>query len=180
MTGFYAQNTLSHLAGRKESAFMQTHTQVRYIGFWLRTLASLIDTLWMMLLITPLLVYFYGWAYFDPYQSPPVDGLADVILTWILPAIAVILFWRAKQATPGKMAVHARVVDARTFQPPGTGQLIIRYLGYFVATVPFCLGLLWVAFDKRKQGWHDKLAGTVVIAGRQDDATMRAGVPEQA
>jgi len=78
------------------------------------------------------------------------------------------------------MAVHARVVDARTFQPPGTGQLIIRYLGYFVATVPFCLGLLWVAFDKRKQGWHDKLAGTVVISGRQDDATMRAGVPEQA
>jgi len=71
MTGFSAQNTLSHLAGRKESAFMQTNTQVRYIGFWLRTLASLIDTLWMMLLITPLLVYFYGWAYFDPYQSPP-------------------------------------------------------------------------------------------------------------
>ncbi|MGR3985112.1 MAG: RDD family protein, partial [Gammaproteobacteria bacterium] len=27
----------------------------------------------------------------------------------------------------------------------------------------FGLGLLWVAFDKRKQGWHDKLAGTVVI-----------------
>jgi uncharacterized RDD family membrane protein YckC len=27
----------------------------------------------------------------------------------------------------------------------------------------FFLGFIWVAFDKRKQGWHDKIAGTVVI-----------------
>tara|TARA_R110000751_G_scaffold135555_1_gene238377 strand:+ start:1835 stop:2344 length:510 start_codon:yes stop_codon:yes gene_type:complete len=156
----------------EQSFFMQTATQVRYVGFWQRTLASLIDTLWMMLLITPLLVYFYGWEYFDPYQSPPVDGLADIVLTWVLPAIAVIIFWRAKQATPGKMAVHARVVDARTLQPPGTGQLVIRYLGYFIATIPFGLGLLWVAFDARKQGWHDKLAGTVVIYNKPGNSTL--------
>ncbi len=142
---------------------MSNHPPLHYAGFWRRTLASLIDTLWMMLLITPLLVYFYGWEYFDPYQSPPLDGIADLLLTWVAPAIAVILFWRAKQATPGKMAVRARVVDARSLQKPGTGQLVIRYLGYFLATVPLCLGLLWVAFDPRKQGWHDKLAGTLVI-----------------
>ncbi|SDS95508.1 Uncharacterized membrane protein YckC, RDD family [Halopseudomonas sabulinigri] len=142
---------------------MSTQSQLHYAGFWRRTLASLIDTLWMMLLITPLLVYFYGWEYFDPYQSPPLDGTADLLLTWVAPAIAVILFWRAKQATPGKMAVHARVVDARSLQTPGTGQLIIRYLGYFLATLPLCLGLLWVAFDPRKQGWHDKLASTLVV-----------------
>ncbi|MEH6493716.1 RDD family protein [Halopseudomonas sp.] len=142
---------------------MSNQPQLHYAGFWRRTLASLIDTLWMMLVITPLLVYFYGWEYFDPYQSPPLDGVADLLLTWVAPAIAVILFWRAKQATPGKMAVHARVVDARSLQTPGTGQLIIRYLGYFIATLPLCLGLLWVAFDSRKQGWHDKLAGTLVI-----------------
>jgi uncharacterized RDD family membrane protein YckC len=29
------------------------------------------------------------------------------------------------------------------------------------------MGLLWVAFDPRKQGWHDKLAGTVVIRSRR-------------
>jgi len=28
---------------------------------------------------------------------------------------------------------------------------------------PFFLGIFWVAFDKKKQGWHDKLAGTVVV-----------------
>jgi uncharacterized RDD family membrane protein YckC len=41
--------------------------------------------------------------------------------------------------------------------------LVGRYLGYFVSTIPFGLGLFWIGWDKRKQGWHDKLAGTVVI-----------------
>ena len=43
------------------------------------------------------------------------------------------------------------------------GQSVGRYLGYFLATLPLGLGLIWVAFDKKKQGWHDKLAHTVVV-----------------
>lgn len=71
-----------------------------------------------------------------------------------------------RQATPGKMAISARIVDAGTGGPPSTAQLVVRYLGYFVSTIPLCLGLLWVAFDPRKQGWHDKLARTVVVRPR--------------
>lgn len=41
--------------------------------------------------------------------------------------------------------------------------LIGRYLAYYVSLIPFGLGFIWVAFDGRKQGWHDKLAGTVVV-----------------
>jgi uncharacterized RDD family membrane protein YckC len=61
------------------------------------------------------------------------------------------------------MAVSARVVDARTGNTLTVGQSIGRYLAYFVAMLPMFLGIIWVAFDPRKQGWHDKLAGTVVI-----------------
>jgi uncharacterized RDD family membrane protein YckC len=42
-------------------------------------------------------------------------------------------------------------------------RLVIRLLCYFVSALPFCLGFLWAAFDRRKRGWHDKIAGTVVI-----------------
>jgi uncharacterized RDD family membrane protein YckC len=77
-----------------------------------------------------------------------------------------VLFWIYRQATPGKMAISARIVDAKTGQAPSTRQLVIRYLGYFVSTIPFGLGLMWVGFDPRKQGWHDKLAGTVVVRPR--------------
>ena len=47
------------------------------------------------------------------------------------------------------------------------GQLIGRYLGYYVSILPMMLGIIGVGFDARKQGWHDKLAGTVVIRGQQ-------------
>jgi uncharacterized RDD family membrane protein YckC len=68
-----------------------------------------------------------------------------------------------KSATPGKMAIGAKIVDATTGAAPTTPQLLLRYLGYFVSVFPACLGLVWVGFDRRKQGWHDKIAGTVVV-----------------
>ena len=133
---------------------------VEYVGFWPRVLAALIDSLAVMFLIVPLMVWYFGirWAY--------AEGAKAFVINWILPAIAVLLFWHYRSATPGKMVVSAVIVDARTLGKPTTGQLIGRYLGYYVSTVPLCAGLIWVAFDPRKQGWHDKMANTVVIRKR--------------
>ena len=86
----------------------------------------------------------------------------------LLPFAGVVLFWLKRQATPGKMVVAARVVDAETGKTLTVGQAVGRYLGYIVATLPFGLGLLWVAFDRKKQGWHDKMAGTVVVRQRRE------------
>jgi uncharacterized RDD family membrane protein YckC len=64
------------------------------------------------------------------------------------------------------MIMKLKIIDAHSGGPASTGQLIGRYLGYYVATIPLALGLVWVAFDERKQGWHDKLAGTLVVRTR--------------
>jgi uncharacterized RDD family membrane protein YckC len=137
---------------------------VEYVGFWARVGAALIDTTLLLLIITPLLYWIYGPEYF--VGSDAFGGAADLLLNWVLPAVAVIVFWIYRQATPGKIAIGARIVDARTGGRPSTSQLIGRYFGYYVSMIPLCLGLIWVAFDARKQGWHDKLAGTVVIKDR--------------
>ena len=138
--------------------------ELEYVGFWPRVGASIIDTILVSLIIAPLATWIYGGDYWlDPAL---VKGPADALISWVLPSVAIVLFWVYRQATPGKMAIGARIVDARTGAPPGTGQLVGRYLGYFVSTIPLCLGLLWVAFDPRKQGWHDKLAGTVVVRSK--------------
>jgi len=42
-------------------------------------------------------------------------------------------------------------------------QGLIRYLGLFVSFLVLLIGVIWVAFDADKQGWHDKIAGTYVI-----------------
>jgi len=56
-----------------------------------------------------------------------------------------------------------RIVDASSGGKPTTAQWIIRYVGYYISMIPLFLGFAWVAFDARKQGWHDKLAGTLVV-----------------
>ncbi|MGM0516757.1 MAG: RDD family protein [Pseudomonadota bacterium] len=139
---------------------------LEYAGFWIRIVAALIDTLLFLIVTIPVLIAIYGWAYFDPFRTGFVAGPADVVTNYVFPAVAVIVFWQLIQATPGKMAIKATIVDAKTGEKPTTGQFIGRYLGYFVSILPLGLGLIWVGIDRRKQGWHDKLAGTVVV---QDD-----------
>jgi uncharacterized RDD family membrane protein YckC len=139
---------------------------LEYAGFWARVGAALIDTVVFVCVSVPLLVAIYGWVYFRHAVSGESAGTADVLISWVGPAAFSIAFWLYKQATPGKLAVGARVVDAKTGGPITPVQSVVRYLGYFVSIIPLCLGLLWVAFDPRKQGWHDKLAGTVVVRSK--------------
>jgi len=140
------------------------NTELHYVGFWPRVGASLIDTILLMLISMPLLVMAYGWGYYT--DEAPIKGFVDIFVNYLLPITAILSFWIIKQATPGKMAIHAVIIDAKTGQKPTTKQFVIRYLGYILATLPLLLGLLWVAWDKRKQGWHDKLAGTLVVMKR--------------
>jgi uncharacterized RDD family membrane protein YckC len=85
------------------------------------------------------------------------------LLSFVAVAVAVIGFWRYCGATPGKIAVGLKIVDAATGAPPTLGRLVLRFFAYFVSALPLYLGFLWAAFDRRKQGWHDKIARTVVI-----------------
>ena len=140
---------------------------LQYAGFWVRVGASLIDTILLALVTTPLLVAIYGWAGLDYGYAVCSTGFVDILVTWILPVVAVIWFWVKKQATPGKLLLSLRVVDAKTGRSLTVGQSVARYLGYIVSTIPFGLGLLWVGFDSKKQGWHDKIAGTVVVRSRR-------------
>lgn len=139
-----------------------------YAGFWLRVWASVIDSVLLALVILPVVRAIYGPAYWD--SEALVQGPADFLLTFVLPAVIIVWFWKAKEATPGKMAIRARIVDAATGGKASTKQLWIRYLGYYVSSIPLGLGLLWVAWDRRKQGWHDKMAGTVVVRGKAPEA----------
>jgi uncharacterized RDD family membrane protein YckC len=139
---------------------------VEYAGFWIRFWASVIDSILVMVITYPLLYAIYDWVGLDYTSGRPSVGFVDILLTWILPVVAVIWFWVAKQATPGKMLLSLRVVDAKTGGSLSVAQSLVRYVGYFVSAIPFCLGLIWVGFDSKKQGWHDKIAGTVVVRSK--------------
>ena len=140
---------------------MNEELGVSYAGFWIRVVASLIDSVLLAIILTPIILAIYGRQYFSAVRL--IAGPGDFLLTWVLPAIAVVVFWIYRSATPGKLILGLRIVDANSGAPLGTRQSIARYLGYYVSLIPFGLGMLWVAFDPRKQGFHDKLARTVVV-----------------
>jgi uncharacterized RDD family membrane protein YckC len=140
-------------------------TKWEYVGFWVRVAASVIDTVLALVVITPIAILLLGR---DGALGLKADlSPAGVLVNYVLPAVAIVWFWVARQATPGKMVFGARIVDADTGGPLSVRQSLGRYLGYYVSIFGFFLGFAWVAFDARKQGWHDKLAGTVVVRARR-------------
>lgn len=132
-----------------------------YAGFWIRTLASLVDTVLAVIVMLPVLTMVYGFGFWS--GGTEIQGVWKLLFNYVLPAAAVIMFWVYKSATPGKMLFGLYIVDANTGGKASTGQLIGRYAAYYVSTLALLLGFFWVAFDARKQGWHDKLAGTLVV-----------------
>ncbi len=137
---------------------MENH---EYAGFWIRFGAVLIDIVVMLIVIGIPLTLIYGTEYWTSETN--FHGFWDFILNYVVPLVATIWFWQRFYGTPGKMALNLKIVDAKTGQKLTLGQSIGRYFAYILSTIPLCLGYIWVAFDKRKQSWHDKLAGTVVI-----------------
>jgi uncharacterized RDD family membrane protein YckC len=138
--------------------------QPEYVGFWARVGASLVDSILMGIILVPI-ARLFGVG-MDIESTLRFDSPANIMVNGILPAIAVILFWMYRQATPGKMLIGAKIVDEKTLGKPSTGQLIGRYFSYYLSTIGLLLGFFWVGWDARKQGWHDKLAGTLVIRSK--------------
>ena len=90
-------------------------------------------------------------------------GPVDVMINLVLPVVAAICMWLRFGATLGKMAMAAQVVNADTGMPLTVRACVLRFLGYVLSAIPLGLGFIWIGLDGRKQGWHDKLANSVVV-----------------
>jgi uncharacterized RDD family membrane protein YckC len=155
--------------------FARESYTVDYAGFWPRLLALVIDDVILFAgtwLFSGLLALAFGRG----WLSSNVEGgaVSGTGVYWLF-AIAVpflmiiayfIGFWRWRGATPGKMLLGLRIVRFNG-DSLGWGGAVMRFLGYIIAFMPLLVGLIWIAFDGRRQGWHDKLAETYVIHGRR-------------
>jgi uncharacterized RDD family membrane protein YckC len=143
---------------------MADTSEPKYAGFWLRLGASLIDIVVLLAIIAPIELAFFG----RDYIALAAAGKTLSVDLWtqiVLPLLAMILLWRYRSATPGLMLLSAKIVDAKTLAPATVGRLTLRAVVLLVMWLLFLplIGVLWIAFDRRKQGWHDKAAGTLVI-----------------
>ncbi|OQW93149.1 MAG: hypothetical protein BWK79_12675 [Beggiatoa sp. IS2] len=139
-----------------------------YAGFWRRLTATVIDTLLLSVILAPLLYLIHGSDYFQALSTHDLTlveqfNWRDTLINQVIPSLLAIFFWMKYLGTPGKLLLDCNVVDARTGQRIRFWQGVVRSLGYVISSLPLGLGFLWILWDRRKQGWHDKMAGTVVI-----------------
>lgn len=107
----------------------------------------------------------YSFQKVNGYQDL-LDQLAGPLVVGGLTLLYVVgyhvFFWTMTGQTPGKSLLGLRVVTVEG-QRVHPLRALLRYFGYVAAALPFFLGFLWVLVDDRRQGWHDKIAGTYVI-----------------
>lgn len=159
--------------------------EVRYVGFWRRSIAALIDGAFFQLIAFLVCLALFGQGYVDYISSAlaaasgavqtggtagamialegtSYSGLEQAIYFW-LPIAATLAFWLSRASSPGLMGIPAQIVEIRTGQKPSTLRMVIRLIAAFVLQLTFGLDYLWILFTREKRALHDLIAGTGVV-----------------
>jgi uncharacterized RDD family membrane protein YckC len=136
--------------------------RVVVVGFGRRLAATLLDGALVVIIsfilavvvsVVPLLI---GWLI-------PIPANALIVPAGLI--FSVIYYagsWQKSGQTVGNTVMGIKVVG-KDGSRLSWGKALLRYVGYIVSGIAASIGFLWVAFDGRRQGWHDKIAGTYVI-----------------
>lgn len=138
-----------------------------YAGFRIRVLAFLIDGLAIGIIVSTATLGRAGIVTYDHWlQATAWRSFAETAIGFAY----FTLLWSAigRGQTLGMRLLRLRVVGADG-RPIGFGASVVRWLGLLISAAVVLLGLVWVAFDPRKQGWHDKMAGTFVVYAGQPE-----------
>lgn len=140
---------------------------VEVIGFGRRLVAMAMDAL-IVFFFSAILVGVFSLLSvilisYKPHDDPVIFNALFTICGILISFIYFVRFWvKSEGQTMGKGMMGIQVVSKEGSELTW-GKGILRYIGYIISGIAFSLGFIWVAFDGKRQGWHDKLAGTYVI-----------------
>jgi uncharacterized RDD family membrane protein YckC len=147
---------------------------LEYAGFWRRFAAFVIDVI-IIYIVVRLLFPSRGFDFWDirkTWYFMPLISISIIISTILTIAYSVV-FWALRGQTPGMMVMNIKVLRGDgSFV--SFGYALLRYLGYIICFLMLGVGFLWIAFDPRKQGIHDKIADTVVVRLPEPTRTQHA------
>jgi len=168
-------------------------TTYKFAGFWRRFIAYMIDgfiigIVFILLAIVAGIAYFAGAMSADSQAwvaqlTDPVRMASFTVWIWLLTLLINLVYFTyfhgSTGRTPGKMLLGLQVVSIDG-SPVSYGAAFLRSVGYLVSSLVFCLGYIWIGFDKKKQGWHDKIAGTVVLIRESQASAAGISIPDAA
>ena len=167
---FSLQEELSGEEPEEEEEKTSTWDRALRGGFWLRSLAFATDHVILLFLVAIFVVLGFVSLAMGPPGGREIPFLRQlrIVLPIALPLglvldLAYFTFFHGTWGqTIGKMIFGLRVV--RTDGRPLTYlRALVRAFGYFLSSIPFFLGFLWVGFTSSKRSWHDVLTDTMVI-----------------
>lgn len=140
---------------------MQKNGQQEYASLNQRVLALVIDLVLVALITIPLLISYYGsQLLISPYLF---EGAISILLIVVILPITLLIFWKIKGASPGKLILKIRIVDAHDKKSPDVTQCFIRLSGYFIAIATLGISIFIMLLNSKHQTLHDKLANTLVV-----------------
>jgi len=149
------------------TADQATHAGVpsfRYAGHGARIGASIVDVVLYTLVLAALMAVLFAITSGRVDEGPL--NLFGIMGATIASSLYFPISWVVTGWTPGMRAFGLRVVRERDGGRVGPITALVRLFGYSVDVFGFFLGFAWILIDRRRRGWHDLLAGTVVIQTR--------------
>ncbi|HEY6608887.1 MAG TPA: RDD family protein, partial [Candidatus Limnocylindria bacterium] len=139
---------------------------LRYGGFWVRFVAFILDGI-VIAVITGALAPLFGFPIIETSTTAGAGGVqvnyTGSALSSLFGLVYFVGFWAFRGQTPGQIPFRMRVVRVSDGTRPDVVIALLRYVGLIISFAVLLLGVIWVAFDGRKQGWHDKIASTLVV-----------------
>lgn len=138
----------------------------KYAGFWIRLIALIVDGILIMLVMMPINNALYpayttiagtGWKWGVNFQGPAY--WTQQIIFWLYAILTTVYLG----GTVGKLLFGLRVVNIEGQKISFGAAALREIVGKFISMMVILIGFIWVAFDGKKQGWHDKLAKTYVV-----------------
>ncbi len=121
-------------------------------GFWIRAIAYIVDGI-ILGVVGGVINAVLG-------SNTSLSSLINLIIG----IVYFVYFW---SASGNGQTLGMRLFKLRVIRTDGSAltmtQAAIRWVGVLVSVLAIFIGLIWVAFDPQKQGWHDKIADTYVI-----------------
>lgn len=136
------------------------------VGFGRRFVAYLIDSV-ILGILGALLGFVLGLTVaFAVGPNPEAERLlvaSNTVIGLLISAVYYVTFWTtADGQTPGKMLMDIKVIGTDG-SPVGLTRAMLRFFGYILSSAVLSLGFALIAFDRRRRGWHDRIADTIVV-----------------
>ncbi len=145
--------------------FVDAEKTVQVVGFGRRFLAYFLDGI-ILNLVTLCVIFgvILGGGAIAGQNKDAASAITILAqcLGFLIGVAYFVGFWATTGQTLGKMAMGIKVISTDG-SPVSRGKAFLRYLGYIVSGLVLSLGFIWAAFDEKRQGWHDKIAGTYVV-----------------